>query len=127
MRWVRANRNVGSTLALFALALQTVLSFGHVHLDGINGRLRSVAVASFLAVPPADTRGKIPSRRDSQGADDYCAICASVHLASTSLVSEAPQLSLPSVSRQIAHSNNIAFAIISPRRALFQSRAPPVA
>jgi hypothetical protein len=31
MSWVRTHRRIGGTLALFALALQLVLSFGHVH------------------------------------------------------------------------------------------------
>ena len=31
MHWVRANRRIGAWVALFALSLQLVLSFGHVH------------------------------------------------------------------------------------------------
>jgi hypothetical protein len=32
-----SRRGFGRWLALFALALQLVVSFGHVHLDGIHG------------------------------------------------------------------------------------------
>ena len=40
MRWFRANRILGSRLALFALAVQFVLAFGHIHHDDIYGSAR---------------------------------------------------------------------------------------
>jgi hypothetical protein len=126
MRWFRANKTFGSRLALFGLAVQIVLSFGHVHLDGIGGKARSVAAANSLSVPLADTRDKNPAHR-RPGVDDYCAICASIHLAGTALATAAPQLTLPAVSQRVDHSDYVAFVIVSPRRSLFQSRAPPVA
>ena len=36
MGWVRRYARFGSWLALAALALQLVLSFGHIHLDGVH-------------------------------------------------------------------------------------------
>ena len=37
MRWFRANKTFGSRLALFALAVQFVLAFGHIHHEDIFG------------------------------------------------------------------------------------------
>ena len=36
MRWFRSNIRAGSYVALLALAVQLVLSFGHVHLNGFK-------------------------------------------------------------------------------------------
>ena len=37
MLWFRANRILGSRLALFALAVQFIVAFGHIHRDDIYG------------------------------------------------------------------------------------------
>ena len=37
MQWIRKNRSVGSLAALFALSIQLVLSFGHIHPEDIRG------------------------------------------------------------------------------------------
>ena len=36
MQWFRSRVKLGSWVALFALALQLALTFGHVHLDGLR-------------------------------------------------------------------------------------------
>ena len=45
MHWVRSNRRFGSWAALFALAIQLVLSFGHIHLEDFQGSSAAVALA----------------------------------------------------------------------------------
>lgn len=90
MRWFRSHSFALTSLALFALACQFVLSFGHVHLDRTagfsTGRAIAAAVGSAMAVPagkaaladlPTSPREKSP---DSLG-DDFCAICANISLA----------------------------------------------
>jgi hypothetical protein len=90
MRWLRSHSFALTSLALFALAAQFVLSFGHVHLDRTagfsTGRVIAAAVGSAVAAPagkvaladlPASPREKNP---DSLG-DDFCAICANISLA----------------------------------------------
>ncbi len=122
MRWLY-NRRLGSWLALAALALQFVVSFGHVHLDGVRRTFPALAVsgsgaqASQLSVPHPGN--------DADG--DYCAICATIYLAATSFLPPAPQLPVPQVSRTIEHFARVAVDFIVPRRAPFQSRAPPLA
>lgn len=121
MRWVRARLEIGTRLALFALALQIVLSFGHVHLGDFRHATNGLAVAG---TPPAPTdRPQHPA----SDADDYCAICAAIHLAATSLLPQAPQLPVPFAVRPVEHANFIAPSFFSTRRASFQSRAPPLA
>jgi len=127
MRWFRANRVFGGRLALFALAVQLVLAFGHIHREDIYGPARPSAAAASIAVPAADESQPLPSDRPAKHSDDYCAICATMSLLSTSFVAEAPQVPLPLVSYAIEHVDRVAVVFIAPRRAPFQSRAPPAA
>ena len=120
MSWVSRKRRFGSYLALAGLALQVILSFGHLHLDGLSSRSAGVTAANVL-------RSQSPAQHPANDADDYCAICATIHLASTSFLPDAPLLPVPFASRTIEHFRYFALIFVSPRRAAFQSRAPPLA
>jgi Protein of unknown function (DUF2946) len=121
MQWFRANLKVGARLGLLALALQIVLSFGHVHLGGLRHSADRPSVAGTYSVPSD------PQQQPISDADEYCAICASIHLAATSLLPQSPHLSVPFAVRRVEHSDFIPANAFSPRRASFQSRAPPLA
>lgn len=121
MRWVRCNGQFGSWLALAALALQIAVSFGHVHLDRVA---RASAVVAVTAPPGTPA---LPDHQPGNEADDYCAICATIYLAANSFVPQAPQLAVPFGSQAIEHLDRVAAVFIVPRRAPFQSRAPPLA
>jgi len=128
MRWFRANRKFGGRLALVALAVQFVLSFGHIHTEDIYGSGSGAASrAAKIALPVADHSRPLPAKRPANHTDDYCAICASLYLLGSSFVAEAPQLPLPAASYAVEHVNIVAAVFITPRRAPFQSRAPPLA
>jgi hypothetical protein len=120
MRWFRANRTFCSRLALFALAVQFVLAFGHVHHEDIYGSARPAAAVA-AAVP--DGNQPLPAKHS----DDYCAICATMSLLGNSFVAAAPDLPLPPASYAIERVDRVAAIFIAPRRAAFQSRAPPAA
>jgi DUF2946 family protein len=122
-RWLRYDRRLGSWLALFALGLQLVVSFGHFHPDAIQ---RTDAAGATLS-PKAHAAKSFPTQQPSQDSDDYCAICASIYLATNSFVPVAPQLPVPSVSHRIERFNPSTAVFIAPRRLAFQSRAPPLA
>ena len=122
MRWRRRHRRLGSWLALAALALQIVLSFGHVHFEGIG---RGLPIAANGAQVHASRTG--PVQRSAVDLDDYCAICASIYLTANSFVPQAPRLPVPSVSQAIAHRDRLASVSVAARRTPFQSRAPPPA
>jgi hypothetical protein len=123
MRRVRNNKRFGGWLALFALAVQLVLSFGHVHLEGIRGGAGAgISLAAERPVSPTS-----PAQHPANDADEYCAICAAIHLASSTFLPDAPQLPVPFVSQPIEHFDYVAFVFIAPQRTAFQSRAPPLA
>ena len=121
MQWFRANLKIAARLGLFALTLQIVLSFGHVHLGDLWHSTGGLSVAGKQSVPTD------PLRQPISDADEYCAICATIHLAATSLLPQAPQLSVPFAVQLVEHANLIPGTSLSPRRAAFQSRAPPLA
>jgi hypothetical protein len=124
MRWFRANKTFCSQLALLALAVQFVLAFGHIHHDDIYGPARPAA-AIAAAVP--DGSQSLPGDQPTKHGDDYCAICATMSLLGNSFVAIAPALPLPVASHAIEQFNRVAVIFIAPRRAAFQSRAPPAA
>jgi hypothetical protein len=122
MRWLY-HRRFGSWLALAALALQIVLSFGHVHLDGVHRTYPALAVSGSGA-----QASQVPAPQPGNDTDDdYCAICATIFLAASSFLPPAPQLPVPSVSQTIEHFDRVSVVFIASRRAPFQSRAPPLA
>lgn len=113
-------KRFASWLALGALALQIVVSFGHVHLDGIHPAYPTGNVAAFKAQAQ-------PAPAQQPGDDDgYCAICASLYLVSNSFAPQPPSLPLPFVSRPIEHLDRAHIGFVAPRRTPFQSRAPPL-
>jgi hypothetical protein len=124
MRWFRTNKRFGGRLALFALAVQIALSFAHIHPDDIYGAA-TVASDAPIALPAADQVGTLSTDHRSGHVGDYCEICATISLLSTSFVAEAPQLPLHAVFHAVEHVDGIAIVFIAPRRALFQTRAPP--
>jgi hypothetical protein len=126
MGWVHCYKRFGACLALAALALQMVVSFGHVHLDRAARSSAAIAAAASHGTALAQASPRSPAQNPSDD-DDYCAICASIFLASTSFIALPPPLPVPLGFTRIAHSYGAAFGVIAPRRGAFQSRAPPAA
>ena len=123
MRWVRTNRRWGTWLALAAMTLQLAISFGHIHLE----KLASGSAVASVAASKTPSSGQNPNLHPANEADDYCAICANIHLASTSFLPNAPLLPVPFASQTIEHFGDFTFIAVPPQRAAFQSRAPPLA
>jgi hypothetical protein len=127
MNWFRSRSKWGSYLALFALAVQLALTFGHVHLDraapiSVGRSTVATADASKAAlVTPTD-----PADRHDR-ADDHCPICTLIHLAGALVLAEPPSLPLPDMSVRVPSEPPLAFDFPSPQRALFAARAPPTA
>jgi hypothetical protein len=125
MRWFRSHVRFGARLALFALALQIALSFGHVHVkDLLAGAPTSTLanVSSHAGAPPDPA----PNRK-SDGADPICAICALTQLVSTSVTSTAPALPLPDVVGYRRLEPVAEFSSTIALRRPFGARAPPLA
>jgi hypothetical protein len=129
MGWFRAYRKSGGRLALFALALQFYLSFAHIHPEDIYGPVgASLSAPAAVTLPSAESLRSIPADEPWYSGDPLCPICETIYFLATSVNPEAPQVSKrPPVSRPVEHAAVVAALIISPRRAPFQSRAPPSA
>jgi hypothetical protein len=143
MKWFRSNIRLGSRLALFALAIQFLLSFGHSHgsaqaapaLPGTALHERVGSAATGLGALPGvsreDTARAIrhkTSSSDEPGGQptDDCAICAVMALAKALVVAAPPHL--PGL-HAAAFSHLIAEAgFVHPdsTRVAFQPRAPPI-
>ena len=119
MRWVRDNRRIGAWAALFAFAVQLVLSFGHVHLDKLT--FSSPAAAS-VQLASGDSGAPQPKHT---GSDDYCAICASIALVASSVLPEAAQLAPPISVPSSSAPEFLAAQSVFELHTSFQARAPP--
>jgi hypothetical protein len=127
MDWFRSRSKLGAYLALFALALQLALTFGHVHLDRAAPiSADRFAVATADASNAAQVKPTDPTDRHDR-ADDHCAICTLIHLAGALVLAEPPSLPLPDISVRGPSEPPLAFDFPSPQRPLFAARAPPTA
>jgi hypothetical protein len=122
MHWVRRNSRFGLWAAMFALAIQLVLSFGHVHLEDIPGSTPTVALQpqpnGADSTGPADADRGTPRR-------DFCAICAALSLTSNSVL---PAVSLHTTPVDHLHEWAADFCTAQVSFGLhfhFQARAPP--
>jgi len=132
MNWFRKHVKHGSRLALFALVLQFVLSFGHFH-----GLAAQAAPASISALPLATDIGRASvdahatsqhspaNQDDDRQPADTCAICAVMALAGTALVSPPPVLVLPQAIEFLHLATDAEFLHLNSVSVAFQPRAPP--
>jgi hypothetical protein len=127
MRWFRSRSRAGAYLALFALAFQLAVSFGHVHLERI-APVSADASALASAPPPADDRNapSNPAGREHL-ADDLCPICTLIHLAGALVPAETPSLPLPTVFGRLRLELAAEFDLTASQGAPFRARAPPIA
>jgi hypothetical protein len=137
MKWFRSNIKHGSRLALFALAIQFVLSFGHFHGSAARAApaiqsgpaLSDISNASSL--PAADAFGE-PAQQPASDQDsdrqqsDPCAICAVIALANAVLFATPPLLLLPQAVELLYLSTDAEFVHLNSARGAFQPRAPPI-
>jgi hypothetical protein len=146
MKWFRSNIKHGSRLALLALAIQFVLSFGHFH--GLaaqatpaiqSGLLHSsqlqLSPAPFEASRAnglaATDMASLPQQRQKPGSDrdsdsDGCAICAVTAMANAVLFSTPPLLELPQAVELLYLTTDAEFVHLNSVRVAFQPRAPPI-
>ncbi len=119
MGWFRTNRIWAGRLALFALALQLVLSFGHHHALPLSP---ATAVAAVQTATPS-----AGSELPGQPADeDHCAICAVIHLAGT--LTLPPPVVLPVPAPQpVAWTQQPTTEHVALAARAFRARAPPSA
>jgi hypothetical protein len=118
MKWVRSNIKRVSRLALFALAVQFALSFGHVH---ALAQPSSAQVARSLGTPqPASDQGP------GEHPGDTCAICVVMAMANTALSATPPVVLLPQAADFSYLAAAAEFVRAAHLRVAFQPRAPPL-
>jgi hypothetical protein len=125
MAYFRCRSRLGAYLALFALAFQLAVSFGHLHQIAPTSALASTLASEQPASDQANAPSG-PAGRDDL-ADHLCPICTLIHLAGAIVPAETPPLPLPSIFGGLRLEAVVAFDLIASQRALFQARAPPIA
>jgi hypothetical protein len=111
-------------LGLFALVLQLVLSFGHIHARDLGAPRILGAQAAITKSIAAPGKEQIPSRLP----DDECPICMTAHMAASGLLPTPPSIPAPAEFAQFLNPTFIEqFSLGVTRHILFQTRAPPIA
>ena len=115
------SRNCLAALALFALALQIALAFGHIHLRDFAGVPGVVVAQAPTAPDPAS------DHNNGHSTDDYCLICAAAKLAGTLVLPSQIALALPVSSTDEPQVYVCSAFCGRMDHALFSARAPPLA
>ena len=118
MGWLRSNIRHGSRLALFALAIQFVLSFGHFH--GVAAKASPLLQSQAALTQPLSTPDE-----DQQRPAEPCAICAVMALANAALSASPPVLLLPQAAGFLYLATEAEFVHLDHGHLPFQPRAPP--
>ena len=112
-------------LALFALALQLVLSFGHSHADGAGSPARfastSVALACRTITRPAPEQN-CPERNP---VDAACAVCWTIAHAGSVVLAEPPAVPAPAPAAAGPIIDRTTAAVDEIATASFEARGPP--
>ncbi len=125
MSWVRTNLRFGSWCALFALAVQLVVLFNHVHCGPAACWPASQPAIGTIDLGSADNATQ--SKPSTPAAVEYCLFCAVIQLAGNALPAVAPtppisyafSLGQPWTDRSVA--------LTATPHQIFQARAPPLA
>jgi len=128
VKWFRRHVKLGSRLALFALAIQFALSFGHFHAlaapafhTGVTQA--DLALAKSLAANEAAQKQQPADHDGDQQPADACAICAVMSLAGK--FAKPPLLELPQAVDFLYRTTDAEFVHLKSAPSAFRSRAPP--
>jgi hypothetical protein len=127
MGWFRANKGSGGRVALFALALQFYLAFGHIHPEDIYGPAEiTLPATTSIVLPAAEAVAAIPADQTLGHSDELCVICEAMYFLGVAFTPDGPQtLPLPRAWRPLESLAAVVAIAIDTRRVPFQSRAPP--
>jgi hypothetical protein len=122
MKWLRANIGQVTSLALFALAINLALSFGHLHLEDIGG---GKATSGILLAAISHHGDRQNDKRDGHP-DDLCPICMAQAALGTGFASSAPALTVDLAYVELDPIFAPELGIPQPPCASFHSRGPPL-
>lgn len=121
----RTRLRLGGWLAIFALAIQLVASFAHVHKEDLFSAVAERTIASGLAsASSAGTHSPAqpPGHADHDAA---CAICATIALAGAILLPEPPVITFAPDYHAVRLPADAFVAASGEQHAYFQARGPP--
>ena len=131
MKWFRRHIKTGSRLALFALAIQFALSFGHFHFDAAHAALAIQSQADLVHAQnlTVDAASQAQQQRGDNDTDrpsnEPCAICAVMAMANQMLFATPALLLLPEAVELLHFVTDAELARLNSGRLPFQPRAPP--
>ena len=126
MGWFLIRKKFCVSATLVAFLIQSVASFGHIHLEHIGKQ--SVAAGSVSTADSGKDGARAPFDGDSHEPTGYvCDICATLNLASSAQISIPPALPTRFVFHAVAQAISAETAPARAPRVDFRSRAPPVA
>jgi hypothetical protein len=130
MRWFRSNRSLGGYLALFALGLQFVVSFAHIHPEDLGSSV-NIGFSSRLttgqkSIEADGSSTTAPDDHDNGLPHNDCPICTSLQIAASALISPPPVISVPTVLWSVLLQPIKEFRIQLARYCSFRTRAPPI-
>jgi hypothetical protein len=129
MRWLRSAQRFAAYLALFALTIQFVAAFGHIHAEDFRPwpPTSSSGTASLALSPIATPDSSALASHDQRGLPHRdCAVCVSIGLLSQALNGQLAVLSTPTAVPLVSvrPSTKLQFCVV--RYYPFRTRAPPV-
>jgi hypothetical protein len=125
MIWFRSRIRSGAQLALFALAFQMAVSFGHMHRDDLGLPPLTDADQTHFAASPTEAAAPVQKHHQPAAPDDYCPICASMALVATAIPSLPPVLVTPDPTRRLWPTQMPVRGVSVDIAPSFQARAPP--
>ncbi|MCK1333064.1 MULTISPECIES: DUF2946 domain-containing protein [unclassified Bradyrhizobium] len=120
MRWFRVSARLNTWFALFALAMNFALSFGHVHAGQASER---GSIVDALALPD---HGKAQGHSNDSHPDYLCPICVASAALANGLASTPPATLLEFKQAAVDRRTAPPRLVVALRRAPFQSRGPPI-
>ncbi|MET4449589.1 hypothetical protein ABIB75_007903 [Bradyrhizobium sp. GM2.2] len=120
MRWFRVSAKLNTWFALFALAINFALSFGHVHVGQASER---GSIVNALTLPD---HGKAQGHSDDANPDYLCPICVASAVLANGLASTPPAILLGFNQTVVDRRTAPIRLVAALRRASFQSRGPPI-
>ena len=97
MRWFRSNGGGVAWLAIFALACQFVLTFGHIHSSNVGAISAALSISADASDGSADAPPSPAQKVPTGLAQDFCAVCNHIGLANA-LVLPASPATIPPIS-----------------------------
>jgi hypothetical protein len=130
MKWFRQNIRTGSRLALLALTLQFVLSFGHFHSDAAQSAPAMLTLADHaheqgLTLDSSADKQQ-PDHDDHHRSNEPCGICTAASMANQMVFATPAALPLPDGVGSLCVAPEAEFVRLASPWPAFQSRAPPV-